>query len=129
MEKTSEEVEDSPEEIKRRLKVVERELDNLLKSQWTYAKRMLKFGSAAWIFGLSAFITALLIYQGPTLILNAPPISISLLIGALAAPIAITSALLLRQRRKVKRLERVRLGLLSQHEKALLRRVEEDILS
>lgn len=52
------------EEIKRELKEVTQEIDNLQELQWTYSKQMLKFGFAAWIFGLSTFITTVLISRG-----------------------------------------------------------------
>ena len=40
---------------KRELETLQHELNRLIEIQWTYAKRMLKFGVAAWVFGLSLF--------------------------------------------------------------------------
>lgn len=118
---------ESPADIKRTVQVVESELNNLSDIQWTYAKSLLKFGWAAWIFGISAFIASLLMYGGPGLILGAPAVSISLLVGAGAAPVVITVALIQRHRRRIGRLERVRRGLLSQYESTLLKKVGEGI--
>ncbi|KXB00235.1 hypothetical protein AKJ35_00850 [candidate division MSBL1 archaeon SCGC-AAA833F18] len=125
--KSSEKPSESIEDVKHRLGVVERELGNLVKFQWKYAKRMLKFGTAAWVFGLAVFVATLTIYQGPGLLFGAPSISISLLVIAAAAPVFITVIMLQRHRRKIKRLERIRRGLLTQYEKTLLKKMEENI--
>lgn len=124
---SEEESSKSAADIKHELSVVERELGNLVKFQWGYAKGMLKFGIAAWIFGLAIFASTLLIYRGPELILGAPGISLSLLVGAAAAPVVITVIMLQKHRLKMKRLERIRKGLLSEYERTLLREVEENI--
>lgn len=118
---------ESIEEVKHRLGVVERELDNLVKFQWKYAKQMLKFGTAAWIFGLAVFVTTLTIYQGPELLFDAPSISISLLVIAAVAPVIITVIMLQKYRSKMRRLERIRQGLLTQYEETLLKKMEENI--
>ncbi|MBS3815454.1 MAG: hypothetical protein KGY45_02680 [Hadesarchaea archaeon] len=126
-EKPEDDEKPSAKEIKHDLQVVERELNNLVNFHWKYAKRMLKFGSAAWILGLAIFVSALILYRGPELILDAPAISLSLIIGAAAAPITITAVLLKRYQKRIKRLERIRQGLLSEYESSLLGKMEEDI--
>lgn len=109
------------EEIKRELQAVSQQIKNLRELQWTYSKRMLKFGAAAWIFGLSTFITALLIAREPILLLETPPSSISTLITGASAPVLITTARIQKPRRKIRRLERVKRDLFFQHKKARLR--------
>lgn len=119
--------EDSPEDIKRKVQVVENELENLSNLQWSYAKQLLKFGWAAWVFGVAAFVASLIVYQGPSLVFNAPVLSISLLIIAGAAPVIVTIFLIQKHRRKINRLERIRKGLLTQYESTLLKKMEEKI--
>lgn len=109
--------------IKRKLQIIERELDNINKLQWSYAKHMFKFGIAAWVFGIATFVSALMIYQGPGLIAEAPSISISLLVLAAAVPIFITVVAIRKFSRKIKRLEQVRRGLLAEYERTLLKEV------
>lgn len=111
-------------EIKRELGVVERELGHMIQIQWTYAKRMLKFGFASWIFGISAFFSSLLLMNA-ALIPFTPPISISLLIFAAAVPVIITVSLIQKFRIRIKRLERTRTMLLDEYERAILKRVGE----
>lgn len=119
---------DNPNDIKRKVQVVEEELGNLWNLQWSYAKHLLKFGFASWILGISAFVASLLIYKGPSLITETPAISISLLIGAGAAPALITAFLVDRHQKKINRLERIRKGLLSQYETTLLKKIEEGVV-
>ena len=110
------------DELKREIKKIERELGNLTELQWTYSKRLVKFGFAAWAFGISAFVSSLILIN-PGLIMLAPPISISLLILAAVAPVVITVAFIKKFRTKIKHLESVRRRLLAEYEMALLRRV------
>lgn len=118
---------DSTEDIKRKVRTVESELDNLSNLQWSYAKYLLKFGWAAWLLGICAFIASLLVYGGPSLLFEAPEVPIPLLIVAGAVPVFITVVLIQRYRRRINRLERIREGLLSQYESTLLKKVEENI--
>lgn len=110
--------------IKRQIQTTDRELRHLNEIQWIYSKRMLKFGMAAWIFGLATFFSAVTIMDaellGPTYHIWLP-----LLIIALAAPIAITATLIRKFAVKIRRLERIRRSLLAEYEKAIVRRVEE----
>jgi len=111
--------------IKRELAIAERELRHITELQWTYAKRMLKFGFAAWIFGMSSFFSLLIIYDsklfGETLAVT------PLLIIAAAAPIVITAVLLRKFSVKIKRIEHMRKSLLTEYERAILKRVGEII--
>jgi hypothetical protein len=113
--------------IKRELEIAERELKRITEFQWTYAKRMLKFGFASWIFGVSAFFSVLIIYDykilGGTLISTAWP----LLVLAAAVPVIIIAVLIRKFVAEAKRLERVRKALLSEYERVILRRVGEII--
>ena len=111
--------------IKRELAIAERELRHITELQWTYAKHMLKFGFAAWIFGISSFFSLLIIYDSK--LLGETPAVTPLLIIAAAAPIAITAALARKFRAKIKRLEHMRKGLLTEYERAILKRVGEII--
>ncbi|MDI6642790.1 MAG: hypothetical protein QMD95_01900 [Candidatus Hodarchaeaceae archaeon] len=110
-------------EIKRRIQTTDRELRHLNEIQWVYSKRMLKFGMAAWIFGLSTFFSAVIVMDAQLLV---PTYSIwlPLLILALAAPVAITAALIRKFALKIRYLERIRRDLLAEYEKAILKRVE-----
>lgn len=113
--------------LKRELEVLERELSHLIEIQWAYAKQMLKFGVAAWVFGLSLFFSAIIISDA-TLLSKTPAISISLIILAAAAPIFINVMLVRKFTSKIKRLERVRRMMLIEYEKAILKRAG-DILT
>ncbi len=110
-------------EIKRRIQTADRELRHLNEVQWIYSKRMLKFGMAAWIFGLSTFFFAIIILNAQ-LLSPTYHIWLPLLIIGLAAPVAITASLIRKFAVKIRQLERIRRGLLSEYEKAILKRVE-----
>lgn len=124
MPKKKETTSEKAAKLKRELEVLERELNHLIEIQWTYAKRMLKFGVAAWVFGLSLFFSAIII-SDVTLLSKTPAISISLIILAAAAPIFITVALVRKFAGKIRRLERVRRMMLMEYEKAILKRAGE----
>jgi len=111
--------------IKRELAIAERELRHITELQWTYAKRMLKFGFASWIFGISSFFSLLIIYDSK--LLGESLLATPLLIVAAAAPIAITAVLLRKFSAKIKRIEHMRKSLLTEYERAILKRVGEII--
>ncbi len=113
----------NPADIKRRLRIAERELHHLNKAQWSYAKGMLKFGLVAWILGISAFFLAVWMADAE-LFGVAQPVWTSLLVVALAAPVTITAVFVRRIAIKMKRLERIRRGLLTEYQKAVLRHME-----
>ncbi len=87
-----------------------------------YIEKMLKFGLAAWVFGLSIFFFA--IVMANVELFGAPPVWISLLVGVPAAPVTITAVFIRKFGTKTKRLEHTRGGLLSKYKKAALRPVE-----
>ena len=115
-------------DIKRQLRITERELRHLNEAQWSYSKNMLKFGFAAWVFGLSAFLFAILV-MNLELFGGTQPVWTSLLVVALAAPVMITAVLVRKFVVKIKRLERIRRGLLTEYERAVLRHVEKIVTS
>jgi signal transduction histidine kinase len=99
--------EKSPEEIKQKLMVLKDRISRLSELQRDYSRKMLKFGFAAWVFGISTFIVSLVFLRGFGFMLRVPIVSISLLVGAGAAPLVITALMLQRQRRMRNRLESV----------------------
>lgn len=113
--------------IKRELEIAERELRRITELQWAYAKSMLKFGFASWIFGMSTFFSVLITYDSK--LLSGAPASVvwALLVLAAAAPVVITAVLVRKFVVKIKRVERVRKALLSEYEKVILKRVKEII--
>lgn len=111
--------------IKRELQVLERELSNLVEIQWDYAKRMLKFGAATWLLGISIFVLSIIVYSGGGFITEVPPISVSLLISAAAVPLFMTAIIIHKFSKEIKRHERIRHGLLLEYERSLLREVGE----
>lgn|GEM_PF-1651687 len=119
--------EPTPEDIKRKLNVIEDELENISSVQWVYAKRLLKYGIAAWIFGIAAFAVTMAIFWGPGVIFDASPLIYSLLIIAGAAPILVSVVFIRRFREKSNRLEGLRDNLLNNYEAALLDKVEDKI--
>jgi hypothetical protein len=108
--------------VKRELEVLERELGHLHEVQWTYAKQLLKFGIASWIFGLSTFFLAIIVLDA-SLLGRMQPISISLLVFAAAAPILITAMRISRFRIKINRMEYTRGTLLAVYQRAILKRI------
>jgi len=110
------------EKVKRELEILERELNHLIEIQWTYAKQMLKFGVASWIFGLSMFFLAVITLDA-SLLGRMPPISISLLIFAAAVPILITAVRIRRFGIIIKRQECIRRTLLAGYRRAILKRI------
>lgn len=62
------------------------------------------------------------------MILDTPPLAISLIIGAGAVPFIITVFMVQRHRKEMNRLERVRKGMLSQYENTLLKKIEENMI-
>ncbi len=112
----------STDELKHQIGIIGRELSHLVELQWTYSKRLLKFGFASWAFGVAAFSFSL-IFINPWLITNIQPITICLLILAAIAPVVITLFLIQKFHAKIKHLERIRRKLLAEYEVALLKRV------
>ncbi len=112
--------------LKQQLQAAGRELTRLQGLQWVYSKRMLKFGMAAWIFGLFTFFSAILLMDA-RLLTTTYNLWVPLLIIAFAIPVLITVVMIRKFVRKIKYLERLRQGLLTEYERALLKRVEKMI--
>jgi hypothetical protein len=108
--------------IKRRLENLERELSRLQEIQRIYARQMLKFGIASWIFGLSIFFLAAIILD-PSLPGRMSPVSISLLALAAAGPISITGVGIRNFRVKIDRMECIRGTLLASYRRDILDRM------
>ncbi len=108
--------------IKRDLEITERELRQVTDFQWIYAKRMLRFGFASWILGLVLFFFILVI-RGLEF-LGRLSLAYPLLIIAIVVPIFITAFSVRKFNAKLKRLERVRKLLLTDYERAILKRAD-----
>ncbi|MBA7594002.1 hypothetical protein ES703_00938 [subsurface metagenome] len=106
--------------IKRDLEITERELRHITEFQWIYAKRMLRFGFASWIFGLLLFLL-ILVVRGLEF-LGRLSLAYPLLIIAIAVPVLITAFSVRRFNAKIKRFERIRKLLLTEYETAILKR-------
>nr|AGF93412.1 membrane protein containing ATP-binding region, ATPase-like protein [uncultured organism] len=122
--------ESEPEEVKNRLQITKEKIEEMLKSQWAYAKKMLKFSLASWIFGVSVFAAFTVIYLGGfAFIIEALPLVISFLIGGLAVPIIISAILIGKKRKKIRKLDSIKSDLVSNYEKAIIasekRKIEE----
>lgn len=111
--------------IKRELAIIERELRRISDLQWVFAKRMLKFGFASWIFGIACFFSILIAYDSR--LLGGSPTAYPLLIIAAVAPITITAILIRKFNAKIKHIEHVRKTLLVEYERAILKRVDKII--
>jgi len=91
-----------------------------------YIEKMLKFGLAAWVFGLSVFFFAIVMVNVE--LFGAPPVWISLLVAVPAAPLTITAVFIRKHAVKTKRLKRIRHGLMTKYKKAALRPVRLKIM-
>ncbi len=107
-------------DVKQQLRITEDKLHRLEENKPLFTKNMLKFGFAAWVFGLSAFFFAIVMVN-VELFGNAPPNWISLLVGAPAAPVMITAALVHKFDIKIKHLKHIRGSLMKKYQKAVLR--------
>jgi hypothetical protein len=108
--------------IKRELEILERELSHLHEIQWEYAKRMLKFGVASWVFGLSTFFLAAILLD-PALLGRIPSLSMLLLIFAAVVPILITAVRIREFSIKINRMECMRSTILAGYRRAILKRI------
>lgn len=108
--------------MKRKLDMLEHELSCLQKIQWIYAKQMLMFGAASWIFGLSTFFLAAILLD-PSILGRMAPISISLLLLAAAVPIMMTVRGIRKFRIKIDRMEYKRGILLARHRREIMERI------
>lgn len=78
--------EESPGNIIQAIREIREEMDTLSHSIWSYAKYLLKFGLASWVFGISSFIASLMVLKGPKTLLASNPLSLALLIGGCTSP-------------------------------------------
>ena len=109
--------------LKQQLQINEYELHHLKKVQRSYVKKMLRFGFASWVFGLSAFFLVIVIVDVE--LIGPLPVWASLLVGIPAAPVTITAVFVRKFGGKTKRLERIRRKLLAKkHKKIRPRRVK-----
>ena len=108
--------------MKRKLDLLEHELSRLQKIQWIYAKQMLMFGAASWIFGLSTFFLAAILLD-PSILGRMAPISISLLLLAAAVPIMMTVRGIRKFRIKINRVEYKRGTLLARYRREIMARI------
>ncbi len=115
-------------EVKRKIQAADRQLQHLTDAQWSYSKRMLKFGMAAWVFGMSSFFSTITVLD-LGLLGNTFSMWLPLLITALAAPIATTGFLVRKFSVRMKRLEILRRKLLAEYERAKLASVGKMIIS
>ncbi len=115
-------------EVKRRIQAADRELRHLGERQWSYSKRMLKFGMASWAFGICSFFSTITVMD-MGLLAPTTPMWAPLLITALAAPIALTAVLARKFSVRIKQLESLRGKLLAEYEKAKLASVGEMIVA
>lgn len=90
--------------IEHKLVMLERKVNRLNEIRGMYTKRMLKFGAACWIFGLSTFFFTVILSDASQ-IGRTPHISLSLLMSAAAAPILITALCVRKFGKKIERLK------------------------
>lgn len=114
------------ESIRLELRVLEGELARISRVQWAFVKRMLKFGAASWVFGMSCFISTLLV-AAPQVPGGALPLALALLVAAAAVPPAMTAACVRRFTRRMGILERRRGALMREYEVAVLQRIKTQV--
>ncbi|HDI12814.1 MAG TPA: hypothetical protein ENF64_01715 [Hadesarchaea archaeon] len=112
--------------LKQQLRTVNRELARVQKLQWTYSKRLLKFGIATWIFGLSTFLSSIIIMDAKALSATYN-LWVPIMIATHAVPLLITAVMIRKFSSKIRYLERLRHALLSEYEKVMLKKVEKMI--
>jgi hypothetical protein len=108
--------------IKRELEILEHEISRLQKIQRIYAKQMLKFGTASWIFGLSTFFSAAILLD-PSILGRMSPIPISLLLLAASVPILITLVGIRDFCIKINHMEHIQGTLLARYRRDILERI------
>lgn len=109
-------------DIKRELAFVEGRLGAVVGEQWKYARRLVRFGFASWVFGISVFVAAILVSAPEVLPIMAA--STWLIIAAVAAPLAVAGAFVFRLSRKIGELERMRVDLLVKYRAVALKQAE-----
>ncbi len=118
------------EEVKQQLRTTERKLRRLEENRWSYTKNMLRFGFATWVFGLAVFLFAIVamstkLFGGAPLAWSSMLVGTPLLVGAPAAPVTMTAVSVRKFEIKIKRLRRIRKGLVAKYQRAVLQYVEQ----
>lgn len=113
------------EGVEQQLRITERKLHHLKKNRWSFTKKMLKFGFASWVFGLSVFFLAIVVMNAklfvwPQSIWTYSLMVTPLLVGAPAAPVTMTAAYVRKYDTEIKRLRRIRRGLAAKYERVFL---------
>ncbi|MEW6222739.1 MAG: hypothetical protein AB1476_05485 [Candidatus Hadarchaeota archaeon] len=111
-------------DAKRELQIIERDLYHLRRTQWIFAKNMMKMGIASWLVGLLMFLFGVMVFTGFHILFNTHGVWIPLIIIAMAVPVMITAVFVHRIVVKIRRLERARKVLLDKYEKAMLKKVQ-----
>lgn len=117
----------SPEKIRKVTRKVEKKIEKVSKQQWIYAKRLLKFGTGACVFGFSLFVATLIILEGPALIWNSPPLSLSILATSPAIAVIMATIFLKKLKKREKRLEKIKEELNNAYSRAALKKLGEKI--
>lgn len=107
---------DKCEYIKQQIVAVDAELYRLKLTRWNYAKNMLRFGLAAWSFGLSFFFFTVI--TAKVQLFRTEQAYMSLLVMALAAPVIVAAFFSHNFTLKIKRIERTRADLLNGYHRA-----------
>jgi len=113
------------EDVEQQLRITERKLRRMEKNRWSFTKNMLRFGFATWAFGLSVFFFAIVAMNtelcgGAPLAWASMLVGTPLLVGAPAAPVTMTAVSGRKFDVKIKRLRRIRRGIVAKYQRALL---------
>lgn len=114
----------------RELQVAQRELHHMEENRWSFTKNLMKFGFAAWVFGLSVFLFAITLmstelFGGAPLAWSSVLVGAPLLVGAPAAPLTMASVFTRKHDNEIKRLRHIRRGLMTKYQGAALEYVEQ----
>ncbi len=109
-------------EVEQHLRITERKLHHLREDRRSFTKNMLKFGFATWVFGLSVFFLVIMVVgvAGDLQIWTSFLVGTPLLVGAPAAPMAMTATFVRKFDIKVERLRHIRSGLVVKYQRVLL---------
>ena len=121
--KVGKKISSSQEQMKRKLLIVSREIDNVIRVQWKFARQMLFFGLAAWVIGVATWVVGLVLFNSAAVSEN---ILVLTSIGLVAGlPVLIVFIVLKTFSAKLKRFERVRNSVLADYEKMLIGQIKE----
>jgi len=113
------------EDVEQQLRINERKLHHLKENRRSFTKNMLKFGFASWVFALAVFFLAIAmmnakLFEGAPLAWSSMLVGIPLLVGAPAAPVTMTAVSAHKFDAKIKRLRRIRRGLVEKNQRTLI---------